>query len=85
MLLTVLLEAAAAGDAWVKISACIGVALVVLSASLGIAHIGAKAMEAMARQPESIGDLRSSMIVAAALIEGAAFFAIIVCSLAFFM
>jgi len=42
-------------------------------------------MEAIARQPEAAGDIRSNMIVAAALIEGAAFFAIVVCLLILFM
>ena len=43
------------------------------------------AMEAIARQPESTGDIRSNMIVIAALIEGVAFFALIVCILAIFI
>ncbi len=84
MLLTVLLQAAA-GAGVAKLGAAIGAGLAVLGAGLGIGRIGGQAMEAMARQPEAIGDLRSNMIVAAALIEGVAFFAIIVCALAFFM
>ncbi len=46
-----------------------------LGAAFGIAKIGAAAVESMARQPEVAGDIRGSMIVAAALIEGATFFA----------
>jgi F-type H+-transporting ATPase subunit c len=42
-------------------------------------------MEAIARQPESVGDIRSNMIVAAALVEGACFFAMIVCLLIVFL
>ena len=49
-----------------------------------IAALGA-AMEAIARQPQSTGDIRSNMIVIAALIEGVAFFALIVCILALFL
>ena len=49
------------------------------SASLG--KLGA-AMEAIARQPEAAGDIRMSMIIIAALVEGVALFAIVVCFLA---
>ena len=59
--------------------------IAVLGAGLGIGRIGGTAMEAIARQPEAAGDIRSNMIVAAALIEGAAFFAIVVCLLILFM
>ena len=85
MLLTVLLQAAAASGALAKLGACIGAGIAVLGVGIGIGRIGGQAMEAMARQPESIGDLRNNMIVAAALIEGVAFFAIIICALAFFL
>jgi F-type H+-transporting ATPase subunit c len=84
MLLTVLLQATA-GVGVAKFGACLGAGLAVLGAGLGIGRIGGQAMEAMARQPEALGELRSNMIVAAALIEGVAFFAIIVCALAFFI
>ncbi len=59
----------------------IGAGIAAIGAGLGIGRIGGSALESMARQPESTGDLRASMIVAAALVEGAAFFAIIVCLL----
>ena len=52
-----------------------------LGAGLGIGKIGASAMEAIARQPESVGDIRSNMIIAAALVEGVAFFAVVCCLL----
>lgn len=57
--------------------AAIGAGLAVLGAGLGIGQIGGKAMEAIARQPEAAGDIRTNMIIAAALIEGAALFAIV--------
>ena len=50
--------------------------------SLGIGNIGKSTMESIARQPESAGNLRTAMIIAAGMIEGAALFAIIVCLLA---
>ncbi len=56
-----------------------------IGAGVGIGRIGGQAMDAMARQPEKIGDLRSSMIIAAALIEGVAFLAVIVSILAIVM
>ena len=68
-----------------NLGAAIGAAITVVGAAHGIGRIGATAMEAIARQPEAAGDIRSNMIVAAALIEGAAFFAIVVCLLILFM
>ena len=50
-------------------------------AGLGVGRIGGSALEAMARQPEIAGDIRSNMIVAAALVEGVALFGVIVCLL----
>ena len=79
--LFILLQVAAAGAAYAKIGAAIGSAIIVVGASYGISKIGATALESMARQPEAAGDIRSSMVVAAALIEGVAFFAVIVCAL----
>ena len=57
--------------------AALGAGLAVLGAGWGIGNIGAKAMEAIARQPEAVGDIRTNMIIAAALVEGAALFAIV--------
>jgi F-type H+-transporting ATPase subunit c len=48
---------------------------------IGIGKLAAAAMEGSARQPSAIGDIRTSMIIAAALIEGATLFAIVVCLL----
>ncbi len=81
MLLSVLLQAAT-GVGLSKLGAAIGAGLAVIGASLGIGRIGGSAMEAIARQPESSGDIRMSMIIIAALIEGVALFAIVVCLLA---
>lgn len=60
----------------------IGAGIAAIGAGLGIGRIGGSAVESMARQPEATGDIRSGMIVAAALIEGVALFAVIVCLLA---
>ena len=56
----------------------IGAGIAALAAGIGIGLIGSKAMEAIARQPEAAGDIRNSMILMAALVEGAALFAIVV-------
>jgi len=58
--------------------AAIGAGIAAIGAGIGIGQIGGKAMDAIARQPEATGDIRSNMIVAAALVEGAALFAVIV-------
>ena len=55
----------------------IGAGLVILGAGLGIGRIGGQAVEAIARQPEATGNVQTAMIIAAALIEGATFFALI--------
>lgn len=68
-----------------KMGGALGAGIAVIGAGLGIGRIGGNAMEAMARQPEKIGDLRSSMIIAAALVEGVAFLAVIVALLAVVM
>ena len=52
--------------------------MAVIGAGLGIGKIGGQAMDAMARQPEKMGDIRTAMIIAAALVEGVAFFAVII-------
>ena len=59
--------------------AAFGAGLVILGAGYGISRIGAAAVESMARQPEVAGNIQTAMIIAAALIEGATFFALIVC------
>ena len=67
------------------LGAAIGAGIAAIAAGIGIGKIGGAAMEAIARQPQSTGDIRSNMIVIAALIEGVAFFALIVCILALFL
>ena len=52
-----------------------------LGAGIGIGKLAASALEAMGRQPEAAGPIRTSMIIAAALIEGIAFFALVICIL----
>ena len=83
--LFVLLQAAASGVAIAKFGAALGGAIAAMAAASGIGKIGDSALRSIARQPESSGDIRTSMIIAAALIEGVCFFAIIVCVLAIFM
>ncbi len=75
----------AANVAVAKMGAGIGAGLAAIGAGIGIGQIGGKAVEAIARQPEAVGDIRSNMIIAAALVEGVAFFAIVVCLLILFM
>lgn len=78
MLMSILLQAVA-GAGLAKLGAALGTAFAAFSAAIGIGKIGSSAMEGIARQPEAAGDIRMSMIIAAALIEGAALFAIVVC------
>jgi F-type H+-transporting ATPase subunit c len=63
------------------LSAGLGAGLAVVGVGMGIGKLAAAAMEGSARQPSAIGDIRTSMIIAAALIEGATLFAIVVCLL----
>ncbi|MBI5464227.1 MAG: ATP synthase F0 subunit C [Ignavibacteriales bacterium] len=65
--------------AWGYLAAGLGAGLVVLGAGYGIGKLAASAMEASGRQPEALGQIRTSMLIAAALIEGATFFALAIC------
>lgn len=65
-----------------KLGGALGAGLAAIGAAIGIGRIGSQAMEAIARQPEAAGDIRSNMIVASALIEGVALFAVIITLLA---
>lgn len=65
----------------IDLTPAFGAGLVMLGAGFGIARIGAAAVESMARQPEAAKDISGGMLLAAALIEGATFFALIVCIL----
>jgi F-type H+-transporting ATPase subunit c len=62
--------------------AAVGAGLAVIGAGLGIGRIGGSAMDAIARQPEATNKIQTAMIIAAALIEGAALFAIVVALIA---
>jgi len=70
-----------APEAYGYLSAGIGAGLVALGAGLGIGKIAGSAMDGTARQPEAAGDIRTSMIIAAALIEGVALFGQVICVL----
>lgn len=74
-----------AAEALVGLGASIGAGIAAIAAGIGIGKIGSSSMEAIARQPEAAGDIRSNMIVIAALVEGVALFAVIVCVLALFV
>jgi F-type H+-transporting ATPase subunit c len=58
--------------------AALGAGVAALGAGVGIGRIGGSALESIARQPEAAGDIRANMILTAALVEGAAFFAMVV-------
>jgi F-type H+-transporting ATPase subunit c len=60
----------------------IGAGLAVIGAGLGIGRIGGSAMDAIARQPEATGKIQTAMIIAAALVEGVALFAVVVALIA---
>lgn len=67
------------------LGAAFGAGIAAIGAGIGIGKIGSSAMEAIARQPEATNDIRSNMIVIAALIEGVALFGVIVSALAIFI
>jgi len=64
-----------------NLGAAVGAGIVMIGAAFGISRIGAAAVESMSRQPEVASQIQTAMIIAAALIEGATFFALIVCML----
>ncbi|MDP6417899.1 MAG: ATP synthase F0 subunit C [Candidatus Krumholzibacteria bacterium] len=61
------------------LGAGLGAGIAVIGAGYGIGRLAASAMEGIARQPEAVGDIRGGMILAAALIEGVALFALVIC------
>ena len=63
----------------ISFSSAIGAGIIILGAGWGSGRIGQAAVESMARQPEVAGQVQTAMIIAAALIEGVTFFALIVC------
>ena len=64
-----------------KLGAGIAASIVTIGAAMGLGKIGGTALESMARQPESAGDIRSSMILAGGLVEGVSVIALVVCLL----
>ena len=82
MLSAILLQAATLGVA--KLGATLGAGLAAIGAGIGIGLIGKGAVEAIGRQPSAAGDIRTSMLIMGALIEGVALFAIVVCFLGLF-
>ena len=82
MLLSILLQAIG-GIGLTKLGAAIGAGIAVLGAGIGIGRIGGSAMDAIARQPSESNNVH--MIIAAALIEGVALIAIVVCLLTLFL
>lgn len=81
MLLSTLLLQAAAGASLSKFGAALGAGIAAIGAGIGIGKIGGSAMESIGRQPEASSDIRSNMIIAAALVEGVALLGVIVCLL----
>jgi F-type H+-transporting ATPase subunit c len=67
--------------AWAMVGAGIGAGLAAIGAGLGIGRIGAGATEGMARQPEIAGTIQTGALILAALVEGVALFAVVVCLL----
>ncbi|MCF6271360.1 MAG: ATP synthase F0 subunit C [Melioribacteraceae bacterium] len=63
------------------LAAGIGAGLTVIGGALGIGKLASSAMDASGRQPEALGEIRTSMIIAAALIEGISLFALVICIL----
>lgn len=63
------------------LSAGLGAGLAVIGGAVGIGRLAASAMEGSARQPQALGEIRTSMIIAAALIEGVTLFALVICIL----
>jgi F-type H+-transporting ATPase subunit c len=72
---------AASPGGFANLGAAVGAGLVIIGAGFGIGRIGGQAVEGMSRQPEAAGNIQTAMIISAALIEGATFFALIVCML----
>ncbi len=67
------------GGAAIEFSGAFGAGLVVIGAALRIGKLAGSALESMARQPEAAGGIQTAMIIAAALIEGFTFFALVIC------
>ncbi len=59
----------------------IGAGLAVIGAGIGIGRLAGSALESIGRQPEATGEIRTTMIIAAALVEGVALFGLVICIL----
>ena len=77
----VMAQDATGGGGGMNLGAALGAGLVIIGAGLGIGRIGGQAVEGISRQPEASGNIQTAMIISAALIEGATFFALIICML----
>ena len=84
MFSTLILQAAAAAGL-AKFGAGLGAGIAAIGAGLGIGRIGGNAMDAIARQPEAAGTIRTNMILTAAFVEGVALFAVVVYALCVFL
>ena len=71
--------AKAAAHTWGYFAAGIGAGLVILGAGFGIGKLASATMDATGRQPEVAGQVRTAMLIAAGLIEGVTFFALVIC------
>lgn len=76
--------ALAQGNSLAIFGAVIACGLAIIGAGIGIGFIGGKAMESIARQPEMAGKVSTTMLIAAALIEGVTLFALVICFLTLF-
>lgn len=84
MLIDILALGQAVGDKGLALAGIgIGIGLVIAGAGRGIGNIGGKAVEAIARQPEASGKIGANMLIAAALIEGVTFFALLLALMMF--
>lgn len=63
----------------IQLGSAFAASLIIVGAAFGIGKIGSSAVESMARQPEAAKDISAALVLSAALIEGATFFALIVC------
>ena len=67
-----------------RLGAAIGAGLAAIGVGIGIGFIGSRAVEGIARQPEASGKIQTTMLIAAALVEGVGLFALVICILALF-
>ncbi len=65
-----------------QLMAPLGVGLVAIGTGIGVGRIAGSAVESIARQPEAANKIQTVMFIGAALIEGVALFAAVVCFMA---